>query len=208
MDVDREPRNRLKAGDHCLFHVMNRHFWVHIQAIDDEGIHITFPGSDYPIAGMGVELEVHEEDGFTAYESRVLKGPAEALGGGVVLNTPDCGHYHQHRGAIRVTTDLTVQLRDQVHVRQYTASLLNLSCGGALVRTDAPLELDTVVELNLSLPQEALNIVLAKVTHLSEVPQNDSQRLLGLRFFNLDPSAHRAIGRYVYKRIQETYPTC
>jgi len=206
MVVDPEPRSRLKEDEHCLLRVMHRHFWVRIQSIGDDGLHTTFPGTDYPIPGMEVELEIHEEEGFTSYVTEVIRGPSETAGGGIVLKKPECGHFHQHRGSIRVSTDLTVQLRDQVHVRHYTAALLNLSSGGALVRTDAPLELDTVVELNLSLPQEAVNIVLATVIHLSEAPHSDNQRLYGFRFINIDPSAQHAIGRFVYKRIQEMYP--
>jgi c-di-GMP-binding flagellar brake protein YcgR len=205
MEPSIEPRKEIQEGEYCLLRVMHRHFWVRVIDIDEDGIQLSFPGSDYPIPGMTVEIELHEEDGYTAYPAEVVKGPGET-GDGVVVRCLGDGHFIFHRGSVRVTTDLTAQVRDTVHIRQHSAALLNVSGGGALLRTSAPFELGTMVELNLSFPREPRQLIMGTIVHVSDVPQADNQWLFGVNFNGLDPSSHRMIGRFVYERLQETQP--
>ena len=206
MVVVRGPIRELQPGGHCLLRVMRRHFWVKIDAVYEDGVRTSFPATDYPIPGMQVEIELHEENGYTSYVTEVLAGPAES-GGGLLLKTPEEGVYHQHRGRIRVRTDLTVHVRDQVHVRQYTAPVLNLSTGGALLQTDAPFGMGDTLELHFSLPEEARHLVLGNVAHIFDPEGSGHQKpLVGVRFNELDPGAEKAIARYVYRQIQATRP--
>jgi len=205
MVVVRDPAHELQAGTHCLLRVMHRHFWVKIKAVYDDGVRTSFPGTDYPVPGMEVELEIHDENGYTSFTTEVLAGPSET-GGDLLLETPPQGVYHQHRGNIRVSTDLTARVRDQVHVRQYTAPVLNLSGGGALIRTDGPFNIGNTLEVTLNIPEEAHHLVLGNVVHVDDAPGSTNGNLVGLNFVDLDPSAQRAIHRYVFKRLQQTQP--
>lgn len=206
MVVVKGPIRELKTGGHCLLRVMRRHFWVRIEAVYDDGVRTSFPATDYPIPGMQVEIELHEENGYTSYVTEVLAGPAEAAGG-LLLKTPQEGIFHQHRGRIRVTTDLTAHVRDQIHVRQYSAPVLNLSTGGALIRTDAPVHLGDMLEFHLSLPGERRHLLLGNVAHVfDDGGHHSSQHMVGVRFDDIDPSSEKAIARYVYQRLQATRP--
>lgn len=206
MVVVKNPVRELQAGEHCLLRVMNRHFWVRVETVYDSGLRTTFPGTDYPVPGMMVELEIHEESGYTAFVTEVLAGPFET-GGGLLLKTPAEGLFHQHRGSIRVSTDLTAQIRDQVHVRHYSADLVNLSGGGALMRTNAPLEMGTTVEVTLSLPGEQRSLVLGVVRHVHDAPGNrPGDRMIGVNFLPLDPGAARSVARFIYQRLVELAP--
>lgn len=206
MVVVKNPVRDLEAGEHCLLRVMNRHFWVRVETVYDTGLRTTFPGTDYPVPGMKVELEIHEESGYTAFVTEVLAGPFET-GGGLLLKTPDEGVFHQHRGSIRVSTDLTVQVRDQVHVRHYSAAMVNLSGGGALLRTIAPLELGTTVEVAISLPGEQRSMVLGVVRHVHSAPGSQpGERMIGVNFLPLDPAPARSIARFIYQRLVELAP--
>ena len=195
------------ANEYCLIRLMRRHFWVHVTAIDEHGIATTFPGADLPIPGMPIELEVHEEVGYTQFLTEVVDGPMET-GGGLLLKPPLDSYFHKDRGPIRVSTKLTAQLRDSVHVTQYSAQVLNMSGSGVLLRASAPLELDTPIEVTISLPAEADHLLLGQVVHINQAPgaAEDDERLFGLCFGSLDPAAQRALSRYVFRRIQQMRP--
>ncbi len=206
MVVVKGPIRELQPGSHCLLRVMRRHFWVKIDAVYEDGVRTSFPATDYPVPGMQVEIELHEPEGYTSYVTDVLAGPAES-GGGLLLKTPEEGVYHQHRGRIRVRTDLTVHLRDQVHIRQYTAPVLNISTGGALIQTDGPFYVGDTLEVYLSLPHETRHLILGNVAHVFDPDGKGTQKpLIGLRFNDLDPSAEKALTRYVYHKLQESRP--
>jgi hypothetical protein len=197
----------INVNEYCLIRLMRRHFWVRVVAIDEYGISTTFPGADIPIPGMPIELEVHEEVGYTQFLTEVVDGPIDAAGD-LLLKPPLDSYFHKDRGPIRVSTKLTAAIRDSVHVRQFPAHVLNMSSGGVLLRTCAPLDLDTPIELTLDLPTETDHVFLSQIVHISQAPgeAEDDERLFGLYFGSLDPAAERALSRYIFRRIQQMRP--
>lgn len=197
----------LKAGEECLLSVMDGHYLVKILEIGKEQVRVSFPGEDYPVAGMTVELQFHDEDGFNGYKSEVLEGP-EPGRRSVVLRIPEKCERSSHRRTCRVDTDLTVQVKDHVHVRRYDAELVNLSAGGALLKTKAPFDFNTSIELMLSLPGDMMRTILGQVVHISMSTRThpDSAHLLGVHFTGADADTAQAITRYVWDRLRETGP--
>lgn len=197
----------MRKGGTCLLNVIGQYFLVDLIEVGEESIRVSFPGKDYPVAGMVVHLDFHDADGFDSYEAEVLEGPAKGEGG-LLLTKPSESRRTQHRDACRVPTDLTVQVKDQVHVRRYDASLLNLSAGGALIETDAPFDFSTTLELTLSLPGESQLRMLGQVVHISEEPSQTfpDGRLFGIRFVSLSPEVRQSISRYAWFRLKELYP--
>jgi hypothetical protein len=80
-------RSGIGVNEYYLIRLMRRHFWVCVTAVDEYGIATTFPGADLPIPGMPIELEVHEEGGYTQFLTEVVEGPMES-GGGLLLKPP------------------------------------------------------------------------------------------------------------------------
>jgi hypothetical protein len=205
--VNESQRNDIRVGNQCLLKVMNQHFMVEILRVDGTAIETSFPGSDYPIAGMGVDLQFHDKHGFNSYQTTVFEGPQQT-GNTLLLNAQVRSSRAQHRDSCRVPTDLTVQAKDQVHVRRYDAALRNLSAGGALLETIGPFELGTTLEITLSLPGEPTHGVLGRVVHAS----NDARRkeggarLLGVRFVSPDAHVVQSIVRYIWNRLRDLYP--
>jgi hypothetical protein len=200
---------RLQVGQNFLLNVVDEHFLVRITEIADGAIRVSFPGKDYPVEGMRVYLEFHDEAGFDCYPTRVLEGPRPDRDS-ILLEWPVASRRIQHRTAVRIPTDLTVQVRDQVHVRKYDAAVLNLSAGGALIRSDAPFDFSTTVEVTLSLPGEPAYTAVGQVVHVARPAELDRHHpgefLYGLRFISPDPSFERSIGRYVTQRLRQMYP--
>ena len=173
---------------------------------DERSIRVSFPGKDYPIEGMGVELECHDDTGFTAYRTAVLERPGKD--NAIRLKRPQRGIRNQHRDCFRVPTDLTAQVKDQVHMRKYDAAVLNLSTSGALLRTPAPFDFTTTVELTISLPGQPVHAILAQVMHVAESldHRGDAEHFLGLRFIGKDSLASRSITQYIQERLRELHP--
>lgn len=200
--------SELSVGNRCLLSMMGDFFLVEILAVDKDNVKVTFPGSDYPIAGIPVEIQFHDKEGFRCYSSVCVEGPGAGREG-IVLLRPQEGRRVQHRDSCRVPTDLTVQVKDQVHVRRYNAALLNLSAGGAFLTSDAPFDFHTSVEMTLSLPGESTLTLLCQVLHIAE-PESEQPhgvRFFGIRFVDPDHYACQSIERYIWRRLNDLYAT-
>lgn len=197
----------IRPGDQCLFNVTGRHFLVRVLETDSATVRITFPGIDYPVEGMRAYLEFHDETGFYYYPAEILRGPM-ADQQGVLLSRPTELKRSTHRSSCRVATDLTVRVKDQVHVRRYDAALINISSGGALLQTEAPLDFSSTVEITLSLPGETSHLILGQVVHIIEPAPNApaSEQMIGIKFSNFDPVVEKSLTRYIWRRLQELYP--
>ena len=198
---------QLKAGVECMLHVTGRHFLAKILDVNNDVVHVSFPGKDYPIEGMRGALEFHDDEGFFYYAIQVVHGPVRK-GSGIVLRRIAGLKRSKHRDACRVPTDLTVQVKDEAHVRRYNAALLNISGGGALVETEAPFDYSTTAELTISLPGEASHNIRCQVVDV--LASCNSVHSTGhrycLRFVEIEPDAEKCITRYVWERLHQLYP--
>ncbi len=199
---------QIAVGNRCLLNVMNRHFMAEIQEVNDDNIRVTFPGKDYPIPGMQVDMEFHDVSGFSYYRTSVFKGPSRGVEG-IVLGRPRELKRFQHRESCRVGTDLTVQLKDQVHIRKYDAAVVNISSKGLLARSEAPLAFNATVEVTMSLPGEPSFTVLGQVVHTAGgLGGNEGPgTFFGIRFLDLEPDVENAVSRYIWRRLKELYPS-
>ena len=200
--------DELYTGNTCMLRVAGDHFLVKILDVEKTHIRVTFPGREYPIEGLQVMLEFHDEQGFNSYRSHIVRGP-ERAGGGLLLARPVDSRRTKYRDSCRVPTDLTVHVKDQVHIRRYDAALVNLSSGGALVVTPAQFDFASTVEMTLSLPGEPRHHLIGQVIHATGAPHkyNANDKTYGIRFLDLAPDAAESITRYVWNRLREIYPT-
>lgn len=194
------------TGNRCMLLVSGRRFLVELLEVGADTVRVTFPLRNFPLGGMRVDLEFHDTEGYTQYNTVVVSGPSK-INDGIILSLPDTPRRNRHRSALRVPTDLTAQIKDQVHVRRYDADVLDMSEGGALVSSHAPFDFDTTVEMSLSLPGETIHTILGQVVHMNAVDDGgvDSGRLFGIRFLTCDPLAANALARYVQRRLKELH---
>ncbi len=194
-------------GRECLLRVMDQNFMVTIGTVGEDQVEVSFPGLDYPVPGMSVQLQFHDETGFNGYCSDVIEGPQPDRRC-VVLRKPTACERSMHRDSCRVPTDLTVQVKDHVHVRRYDARLINLSGGGALMATQAPFDFSTNVDITLSLPGDCTRTLLGQIVHMNVSPQKQGDDIytMGVRFVGLDASTSQSISRYAWSRLKELFP--
>ncbi len=205
--IRNEDMPDLSAGRECLIRLMGQHFLSRILEVSDDRLTVTFPGTDYPAPGMRLELQFHDDEGFNSYVSHVVAGPQQHAGR-VVVERPSAMERVLHRQNCRVSTDLTVQVKEEDLIRKYDAALLNLSGGGALLETDAPLDLNSSVEMTISIPLDRSRTIHGHVTHVDRLkPPHDSGRsIVGVRFWKMDAATTQAIRDYVWQRLRELYP--
>lgn len=204
----RSVNQELYVGNRCMLRVAGDHFLVKILNVEKTQIRVTFPGREYPIEGLQVTLEFHDELGFNSYRSHIVRGPDRA-DGGLVLARPVDSRRTKYRDSCRVPTDLTVHVKDQVHIRRYDAALVNVSAGGALIVTPAQFDFSSTIEMTLSLPGEPRHHLIGQVIHATGAPHkyNTNDKTYGIRFIDLPPDAVESINRYVLNRLREIYPT-
>jgi Tfp pilus assembly protein PilZ len=198
----------LLAGTQCMLHVAGRHFLVRVVEVDNDLVRLTFPGRDYPVEGMRGEIQLHDEEGFFYYPVVVVEGPL-LKGSGIRVRKLGELKRSRHRETCRVSTDLTVQVKDEAHVRLYNALLLNVSAGGAFVQTDASFDFSTTVELSISLPGELTQTIRCQIVDVlppSESAHSSDKRFC-MRFLDIDPDAEKCITRYVWEHLHQMYPT-
>lgn len=202
-----EGKAEVVEGVNCLFSVTDRNFVVEILEVHEEQFRISFPGIDYPIAGMLAEIEFHDHSGFSHYQLKVLQGP-QKRGDGVWLERPSEAGRIWHRDTCRIDLDLEVEVKDQVHVNKYPGRLINLSTSGAMVESVVNIDIGATMEIILNLPGEPSHTIVAQIMYASEPVQSDDGPVLtyGTKFVGYDPGAGRAITHFIWDRMKTIYP--
>lgn len=180
---------------------------VKIVDVTNDTIRVTFPGIDYLVAGMLLDLEFHDLTGFSYYQARVLEGPRK-VGDGILLEKPSDAKRIRHRDSCRVSTDLSAELNDQAHVKTHPARIKNLSTSGALIETEAHFELDTPLEVKLTLPDNTTHDIIVQIVHVNDMAQSESEPVhsYGTRFVGYEPGTGRDITRYIWAQLKTLYP--
>ena len=185
---------------------MGRRYLVAILHVSTDTLRISFPMIEMPLKGVCVDLEFHDEDGYTSYESEVLEDPA-GVGEGLLLRQSPQMVRNRHRGSWRIPVRMKATIKGQVHPRRDEVNVVNMSAGGMLVRTERLLTMGDLVDIAFALPSEAPDTLVAEVVHVSETEGKPSpEDLMGLRFVSPDPTTIRAITRYLWQRIREMHP--
>jgi c-di-GMP-binding flagellar brake protein YcgR len=193
-------------GNRGLLLLMGQRFLVSILSVTPDTVRVSFPVQDFPMEGMYVNLEFHDDLGYATYESEVIASPKEPGDGLLLRRPPDAVRTH-HRSSWRVAADFHVEMKGHVHPRRYDAPVINISGGGMLVRSDAPLNFGDSVDITFDLPGDSRKTALAQVVHLN-VP-SESQGgvpLVGLRFISPDAALTKAITMYIWRRLRQTHP--
>ena len=192
-------------GAHCLLRVMGQQFWIRVTESGDDAMRVSFPGLDYPLEGMQIELELHEEGGYRVFNTHMI-GRGETLEEGIVLAPPQERQQRTHRSAIRVDTQLPVIVKDQVSLKKHEGTLINLSQGGALFTTEAPFDFDSTIEMTLTLPGEPAYTFMGQVRHVDSA-RGATHRQIGIRFISPESVAMTAVEQYIVTQLRALYPT-
>lgn len=193
-------------GNRGLLILMGQRFLVTVLNATPDTVRVTFPVQDFPMEGMYVSLEFHDDLGYSTFESEVIASPRDP-GDGLQLRRPPEGTRTHHRSAWRVAADFHVEMKGHVHPRRYEAPVINVSGGGLLVRTDAPFAFGDNVELTFDLPGDGRKQTLAQVMHITVAEKSQGGiPLVGFKFVAADPQLTRSVSMYIWRRLRELHP--
>lgn len=193
-------------GNRCLLLLMGQRYLVSIQQADENSVSVSFPIRDFPVEGMRVDLEFHDLEGYTRFESEVMVAP-KALGDSLVLRRPPEVLRNYHRGSWRVPVDFKASVKGHVHPRRLSVPVINLSTGGMLLLTDAPLEVDDMLETKLPIPELEDEPFTCKVVHRADAAKSLGGLMqVGCSFVSPDPTSIKAISNYIMARLKELGP--
>lgn len=192
-------------GNRCLLLIMQQRFLVSIQKVSDREIEVSFPVRDFPVEGMRVDLEFHDLEGFTRFESEVLATPKET-GDFLVLRRPPAYVRNYHRGSWRVPVDFKAEIKGHVHPRRLHVPVVNLSTGGLLILSDGDLAVEDMLEAALPIESLRGEKMTCKVVHRAEEAEPEGLVQIGCAFVSPDPAHLKLISAYIWDRIRELGP--
>lgn len=199
------PSNPFEPGARCLLIIMKQRFLVAIQKVDDDTIEVSFPVRDFPVEGMRVEMEFHDLEGYTRFESEVLRAPKEA-GDFLVLKRPPAYVRNYHRGSWRVPVDFKAEVKGHVHPRRLHVPVVNLSTGGILILTDSDMAIGDMLEASLPVPALDGEKLTCKVVHRADEIESSGLTQIGCTFVSPDPASIKVLSEYIWDRIRELGP--
>jgi c-di-GMP-binding flagellar brake protein YcgR len=202
-----EEATHFTEGTRALLILMGQRFLVTVLNANTDTLRVSFPVQDFPLEGMYVNLEFHDDLGYVTYETEVIESPKQPGDGLLIRRPPESVRTH-HRTAWRVSADFRVEIKGHVHPRRYEAPVINLSSGGLLVRTDAPLNFGDNVDVEFNLTDEHRHRALAQVMHVNVLEKSQGGiPLVGLKFVNPDPELTKSVTHYIWRRLRQTHPS-
>lgn len=193
-------------GNRCLLILMGQRYLVSIQKADDDSLAVTFPIRDFPVEGMRVDLEFHDTEGYTRFESEVMVAP-KALGDNLILRRPPEFLRNYHRGSWRVPVDFKASIKGHVHPRRLNVPVINLSTGGMLLLSDAPLAIGDMLEARLPLAALEQDHLTCQVLHRADATKSMAGLAqVGCSFVSPDPTCIKAVSDYILERLKELGP--
>lgn len=198
----------IEMGARLLMNVAGQHFMVQVTHLTDKEVRVTFPGIDYPVEGMLVALEVHDDKGFSRYQTRVIEGPRKE-GDGVLLERTSIEYWQQHRDSYRIETNLEAKLQLDGQDGEDPGTVTNISTGGVLVDCERKFELNSLLKLRFVLPNGAAAALTVKVLHVGKPREVNSRTLYtyGTNYESYEPGTGHVVTNYIRDRLKELYPT-
>jgi hypothetical protein len=182
---------------------MGKRFGVEVLDVGERAIRVSFPFADWPSDGTAVELELPSDHEYVRYRATVAYEPETTYVAGLVLHDlVRCEPEKAQRVDSRVPTDLTVQVRETPHPRRFNASVVNLSVGGALLRSDLGAAPGHELDIDMSLPCHCVERLPARVVHVAPDGESFEGQLLGVQFVNTRPETRSAISDYIEHQLE------
>ena len=187
---------------------MENRFLVEIHGVERNQIWTSFPGVNYPLAGMGGRLEFHHDTGFIAYNVQVLHY-AEHPDSGIILERSESADQRTHRTSWRVPTNIDIIFRTPHSAEQFPAVMEDISADGASLRALPALHVRTPLELGFALDREhGQQVVKARICYVHEESglQDSAALRYGVRFTSMPPATRRLLTLYLYHHVRKLYP--
>ncbi len=206
---------KLKENQHIQLRVMSGQrkgtYDSRVEAINDSHIIVGMPIQKHSLIFLreGTKVEVDYTYlkipyGFTTEVERALTEPLPLL----ILKQPKQFFKIQRRDYVRIETMLSVDYSIENDEESKDLCVLHVSSrdisgGGIAIIERKVLPVDTIVNLNIHLPEENLEIK-GKVVRWGEVDTSPTKKYwMGVQFINISERERQKIIHYIFKRQRE-----
>lgn len=201
-----ELSQHFRKGERFILLIMGERYLVSVLDVEEDQIRVSYPAAHFPVEGMYVLMEFHDDEGYSTYESEVLATPHQP-GDGLVLRRPHADQRASHRRAWRVEADFKAVIKDHVHPQKHEVDVINLSAGGLQFATELGLGIGHNLDISFDIPGRGHHQVLAAVAHLM-VKEDDkrSPHRVGVKFINPEPETTKAVVEYIWLQVHRKHP--
>ena len=203
-----ESPNPIRVGNTGFLCITENRFLVEIRGVEYNQIWVSFPGTNYPIVGMGGRLEFHGAAGFSAYNVQILRY-AERARDGIILERSESAEQRTHRTSWRIPTDINIFFRTPNSEELFNGVMEDLSAEGCQLRADPVLSVRTPLHLTFALDRQHGNqTVEARVCYVQDESSLRSPVGLryGCRFTQIPPETKRLLTLFLYHHVRRLYP--
>jgi hypothetical protein len=195
-----------RKGERLILLIMGERYLVSVLDVEPERVRVSYPAAHFPVEGMYVLMEFHDDEGYSTYESEVLATPHQP-GDGLVLRRPHADRRASHRRAWRVEADFKAIIKDHVHPQKHEVDVINVSAGGLQFATQQVMEIGHNLDIDFDIPGRGHHKVLAAVAHLIVLEKDQhAPHRVGVKFINPEPETTKAVAEYIWLQVHRKHP--
>ncbi|MFA6244269.1 MAG: PilZ domain-containing protein [Candidatus Hydrogenedentales bacterium] len=193
----------IKRGNCCHLRIGAKRFPAEVIDVREQLIRLRCPENGVPTRGSGLTLEFPENGAVAGYFAQVLTAAPGETREVVLLRSPGLDRIDL-RSFLRVPSSFTATVESAQSGGPCEAQILNISSGGALLRTPAAVLVGEPVRVTLTAVEQRPIRISGSVVHIGEEPPQ-TEHSIGVRFLGVDTDGHHAISWYVWKRIEQIF---
>ncbi len=195
---------KLDIGQEAYLRSAGDAFIVEILGIAKDTIWISFPDTAPPKLGAGVDLELHGDEGFVRYHTRVAVNSTGASTG-LMLERRESAEYMKHRKNFRVSVTLPVWLIPAEGPEKTKGRMIDLSAEGTRIESEATLNVGEFLAIQVSLPGQPVVEIDARIVYLNKRRKKDFP-CYGIQFMEISKRARRSLTEFLAQEIAAHYP--
>ncbi|MBX7258786.1 MAG: PilZ domain-containing protein [Candidatus Hydrogenedentes bacterium] len=193
----------IKRGNCCHLRVGGKRIPAEVVDVREQLIRLRCPEDGVPTRGSGLTIEFAENGAVAGYFAQVLTAAPGQAREVVLLRSPGLDRIDL-RSFLRVPSSFTATVEGVQTGGPAEAQILNISSGGALLRTPARVQVGEPVRVTLTAVEQRPIHISGSVVHIGD-EQPQTEHSIGVRFLGVDTDGRHAISWYVWKRIEQIF---
>lgn len=189
-----------EKGTKCSLRIDGRRYPAQLLDARDRILRLACLEDGFSMESRGVVVEFDGQPGTAAYFTRFLTAAPDNHTELILLRSANL-NCDELRSFLRVPTEIAVTVTLADSPATFSAKLLNISSGGALMHSDALPELEYGERLKLQIAEDPAISVEGELVHFSSGKPSSDLRI-GVRFVDVDDESVRALTWFVWKRVK------
>lgn len=194
----------LKIGSEAFLRAAGYVYLVEVLGVAQNAIWVSFPDTDAPAPGTGVELDIDDGETFTRYHAHVAVSAPHSPG--IMLERSETASHRKLRREFRVPYEVEVDVLHEASEAASAARLVDVSGGGLRLASAELFAVGDRLRLTIEWPLEfdyeyPVRILYARPPRIFRQAYE-----YGVKFADMNPEAKRALTQFLSREIARRYP--